>query len=390
MTVRATSLSVVARRVARCLQLNVMIAAITISVAEGHEMRPALVDLTIAGDGQLSVEIRTNAEALLAGIAGAHPAGASQAPSAEYDRLRRLEPEALSAELATFLPKLTDAVLVRVGSEAAVLSAVGVSVPAVGDLGLPRLSLFELKGALPDTDGPLTWRYGADFGDSVLRLHVDGAEELLYSGYVPAGSTSDPVAIDRSDRQSGWGVLRDYIVVGFQHILPKGLDHILFVVGLYLLAAGPRALLSQVTMFTVAHSVTLALGLLGVLKIPASIVEPLIALSIVYVAIDNLLELGLARFRLAVIFCFGLLHGLGFAGVLQEFGLPAGEIAPALIGFNLGVEAGQITVIALCFLGFGLWFGNRRWYRRNFAVPASGMLSLIGALWFVERVAAAI
>jgi len=345
MTVRATSLSVVARRVARCLQLNVMIAAITISVAEGHEMRPALVDLTIAGDGQLSVEIRTNAEALLAGIAGAHPAGASQAPSAEYDRLRRLEPEALSAELATFLPKLTDAVLVRVGSEAAVLSAVGVSVPAVGDLGLPRLSILELKGRLPDTDGPLTWRYGADFGDSV---------------------------------------------VGFQHILPKGLDHILFVVGLYLLAAGQRALLSQVTMFTVAHSVTLALGLLGVLKIPASIVEPLIALSIVYVAIDNLLELGLARFRLAVIFCFGLLHGLGFAGVLQEFGLPAGEIAPALIGFNLGVEAGQITVIALCFLGFGLWFGNRRWYRRNFAVPASGMLSLIGALWFVERVAAAI
>lgn len=390
MTRIAIGIRVALRSLLLCLQVNVMFAAATTGVAMGHEMRPALVDLTVTGDRRFTLAIRANAEAMLAGIASGHSARAGAAKAAEYDRLRQLSPGALSAELDRFWPGLIDGLQVRVGNQTAALSHAGVRVPPAGDLGQPRITQFDLIGVLPDGDGLLSWRYAAEFGDSVIRLHRAGAAEPLHTAYVPAGQTSEPVAIDSFVTQSGWKILRDYILVGFEHILPKGLDHILFVVGLYLLAAGMKPLLKQVTMFTLAHSVTLALGLLGIVNVPAGIVEPLIALSIVYVATDNLMGARLARFRLAVVFCFGLLHGLGFAGVLREFGLPAGDVVPALIGFNLGVEAGQLTVIALCFLTFGLWFGGRRWYRQVIVAPVSGMLSLIGALWFVERVAAAV
>ena len=90
--------------------------------------------------------------------------------------------------------------------------------------------------------------------------------------------------------------------------------------------------------------------------------------------------------RPLVVFGFGLLHGLGFASVLSEFGLPQGQFIPALLGFNVGVELGQLTVIAMAFLAVGLWFGRKGWYRPAIAVPASAVIALVGAYWFVERV----
>jgi hypothetical protein len=145
-------------------------------------------------------------------------------------------------------------------------------------------------------------------------------------------------------------------------------------------------LLIQVTSFTLAHTVTLALGALGIVTIPGSIVEPIIAASIVYVAIENVFSKQMNPWRPVIIFIFGLLHGLGFASVLGEFGLPAGQFVAALIGFNVGVELGQLTVIALAFLAVGYWFGSKDWYRQRIAIPASLIIAAVGAYWFVERV----
>jgi hydrogenase/urease accessory protein HupE len=136
-------------------------------------------------------------------------------------------------------------------------------------------------------------------------------------------------------------VFRDYIGIGFTHIVPKGLDHILFVVGLFLLSPRLKPLLIQITSFTVAHSVTLALAMLGVISAPASIVEPLIAASIVFIAVENLATNRLSPWRPFVVFGFGLLHGLGFAGVLTEIGLSPAHFASGLIAFNVGVELGS-------------------------------------------------
>ena len=133
-------------------------------------------------------------------------------------------------------------------------------------------------------------------------------------------------------------VVRTYLELGFTHILPKGTDHILFVLGIFLLSIHLKPILMQVTAFTVAHTITLALTIYGVVSLSPRIVEPLIALSIVYVAVENILTPKLSPWRVAVVFAFGLLHGMGFAGVLSQLGLPRSEFLPALLSFNAGVE----------------------------------------------------
>jgi len=173
--------------------------------------------------------------------------------------------------------------------------------------------------------------------------------------------------------------------LGFTHILPLGVDHILFVLGLFLLSTRAAPLLWQITAFTVAHSITLALSMYGILSLPASVVEPLIAVSIVYVAVENMLTKRLHSWRVLVVFGFGLLHGLGFADVLSAIGLPRNEFVTGLIAFNVGVELGQLTVIAIAGLLFGYWFRLRPWYRERIVLPLSAAIALTGLYWTVER-----
>ncbi len=138
-------------------------------------------------------------------------------------------------------------------------------------------------------------------------------------------------------------------------------------------------------MFTLAHSITLSLSMLDVFSLPPRIVEPLIALSISYVAIENLLHKSLHQSRLWLVFAFGLLHGMGFATMLSEFGMPRDDFAVALISFNLGIEFGQLAVIAVAYLGIAVWFKNQRLYRHAVVVPASVAICLIGLYWFWQR-----
>jgi hypothetical protein len=158
------------------------------------------------------------------------------------------------------------------------------------------------------------------------------------------------------------------------------------VLGIFLFSLHLRPLLLQVTAFTVAHSITLGLSLYGYIALPASIVEPLIAVSIVYVAVENLITTELKPWRIYVVFAFGLLHGMGFAGVLTELGLPRSDFVTALIAFNVGVELGQLAVIAIAFLAVGVWFGKKPWYRQRIVIPGSLAIAAMGAWWTVERV----
>src|SRR4029079_8833730 len=182
-------------------------------------------------------------------------------------------------------------------------------------------------------------------------------------------------------------VARQYLALGFTHILPRGLDHVLFVLGIFFFATRLKPVLAQVTAFTLAHSITLGLSIYGIFSLPSSIVEPLIALSIVYVAVENVLRPRLTPWRVAVVFCFGLLHGLGFAGALRELALPRSQFLLALVTFNVGVELGQLTVIALAFLLVASWARKESWYRARVVVPASVAIAAIGLFWTVQRVA---
>ena len=146
-----------------------------------------------------------------------------------------------------------------------------------------------------------------------------------------------------------------------------------------------RPLLWQVTMFTLAHTLTLGMSMAGLIELPARIVEPLIALSIAYVGYENIVTKELRPQRLALIFAFGLLHGMGFASVLADFGMPENAFFTALISFNIGVELGQLAVIALAFLFVGAWFGSKPFYRNAVIIPGSAAITVIGLYWTFER-----
>lgn len=183
-------------------------------------------------------------------------------------------------------------------------------------------------------------------------------------------------------------VIKDYIVQGFVHILPRGLDHILFVLALFLFAKSFSTLLWQVSAFTLAHTITLALGIYGIVQLPSSIVEPLIALSILYVAIENVYRAKsttVSHTRMPVIFAFGLLHGLGFASVLSDVGLPESQYALSLISFNIGVELGQLSVIVIAFLCLAPIM-KKQWYQSTVVKALNIGIAITAAYWVIERV----
>jgi len=347
-----------------------------------HEVQPAVADVTI-GENEVELEIRWTLEAPLAGVDLDGVENTNTAANADvYDRLRGLEPKALDGLLRDAWATLQKSITLRAGDADLSLRLLGTDIPDIGNVELPRLSIVRLAATLPDDETPLIIGWSESFGPLVVRQQ--GIEDG-YTGYLTGGALSDPIARQSGGAQSAAAAFFTYGVLGFEHILPKGLDHILFVLGLFFLSLNFRPLLWQITAFTLAHTVTLALAILGIVTVPASVVEPLIAASIVYVGVENALVRGLKPWRPAVVFGFGLLHGLGFASVLGDIGLDPARIVTGLIGFNIGVELGQLAVIALAFLTVGVWFGKKDWYRARIANPASIAIAIVGAYWFLER-----
>lgn len=367
------------------LLIGCLVGALLPGSPAAHELRPVISHLSLGPDGAVEIGLDVNLEALVAGIGPGHD-DTDEAPEAEvYDRLRRLPPGALAEAFAAAAPRLVGGVSLSADGAPVPLSLAGTAIPEIGNPDLARVSRIALAGRLPPGTAALEWRLAPVFGDDVLRLSEAGAPEPFHAVYLAAGERAGPVPIAAPSPRSQGAVFVDYLVVGFEHILPLGLDHILFVVGLFLLSPRLRPLLIQITCFTLAHTLTLALGTLGIVEVPGAVVEPLIAASIVYVAVENLFTDRLHPWRPAVVFGFGLLHGLGFASALGDFGLAGGAFVTGLVAFNIGVELGQLAVIALCFLAVGLWFAGRSWYRRGVVVPASIAIAGIAAFWLVER-----
>lgn len=188
----------------------------------------------------------------------------------------------------------------------------------------------------------------------------------------------------RSGADGWWSTFGNFMRQGFLHVLPYGLDHILFVLGLFLLSRSSRPLLLQVTTFTVAHTLTLGLATLGWVNVSPSIVEPIIAGSIAVVALENIFRPRYTTWRLLLVFVFGLVHGLGFAGALRELELPTASLLIGLLGFNVGVEGGQLAVIALA-MTVTFWISNPLAYRRAIVIPGSLVIAALGLKWMVER-----
>jgi len=326
-------------------QVLLFVAILFAGVAQAHEIRPALAEVSFpTGEARAEIVFIINAEALIAEIGLEHDDTDESANAAIYNQLRAEDSVGLRAAFDAFAPDFLAGLNIRADGEALSPEVRALLVPAIGDTDLPRDSILTVNADLPPGVENITISWDARFGSVVVRTELTEAGEG-YSAFLQNGEATDPIPVAGLITQSALSVLINYIGVGFEHIVPLGLDHILFVIGLFLFSTQMRPLVIQISAFTVAHTVTLALGLFGVIRIAPEIVEPLIALSIAYVAIENVLFRQMTAWRPALVFAFGLLHALGFAGVLAEFGLTEGQYVPGLIGFTIGVVLGQLFVV---------------------------------------------
>lgn len=365
----------------------VIIAFLGGAVAHAHEIGTTRVTVLFQEDRTYEVEIVTDAVALaekLKAVAGGSPldtcAACLQAVFASLD-----EPFRRRVKLAFDAQEVHPAISHAVTPGTDALS--------------PTLVTFRLTGQIPPDARHVTWSYGWTFASYALTIQSTGSKEVT-TEWLEGGQTSTPFAltspappVDRLD--TAWR----YLALGFIHILPFGFDHILFLLALLLPAVlwwesgrwrpalALRTVLLEttgiVTAFTLAHSLTLSLAVLGVVNLPSRLVESVIAFTVLLAALNNLFPVVTTR-RWALAFGLGLIHGFGFASVLWELGLPSDALALALACFNLGVEGGQLTIVAIVLpLAFAL---RQTWLYRRLALPVgSTAVALLALAWCLER-----
>ena len=357
------------------------------STINSHEIKPAIVDLIIA-DGQASIDFKINAEQILSGVDASQYQDTNDAPQAElYDQFREKNEEELKQDIQQNWNLFQDQITIN-GLEGSSLSLVDLMIDQDVNPEYPRDT--NLKTEAPLTQNEITIQFATELGPVVIRQFEDiSKDNMIFSTYLQPGEISAELSPLSQATMSQ--TIIEYVILGMEHIVPKGLDHILFIFGVFFFAVKLKPLLWQVTMFTLAHSLTLILASLKLVFIPASIIEPLIALSIGYVAFENIFQRQ-GKFhsrsnaiRYAVIFFFGLIHGLGFAFVLEDIGLPTGQLILSLLSFNIGVEIAQIGLVVLAYL-LMFYPSKQLWYRKAIQIPCSLVIGLIGIYWFFERV----
>jgi len=181
-------------------------------------------------------------------------------------------------------------------------------------------------------------------------------------------------------------IIKQYIQLGFTHVIPFGFDHILFILSIFFLNSNIKSVIIQCSVFTIAHSITLGLSAVDFLVVDTKIIEPLIALSIVITAIENIVSEKVNKRRLVVIFLFGTIHGLGFASALKETGIDRSHFFLSLLCFNFGVEIGQIIVVLAAYFIVSKWFRYKEWYKQRIVYPVSSIIGIIAMYWTIERI----
>lgn len=348
------------------------------TASSAHEIGTTRVMARFAPDGSYAIDLATDASVLLARLE--RVAGESQDPPSSIDGYQRRFDTACAALFSHVSILFDDRASVPLVS--CVVDASGSASPG----GLDALGVTAtFRGVVPPLARTFRWRYDLTYASYALSIGA-GAAAADETIWLDGAEESRPVllagpVVPRSHAT----VAGDYFQLGFTHILPKGLDHILFVMGLALLSRRLRPILWQVSAFTLAHTLTLGLTVYAVIDLPSSFVEPLIALSIVYVAVENLVTSELKPWRVALVFAFGLLHGMGFADALRDLALPRHQLLTALVAFNTGVEAGQLAVLLAAFLFVAALAARPDACRRWIVVPASASIALAGVFWMVQR-----
>ena len=353
-------------------------------------VKPALVEISVFAEGQYRVELRASIEAIMTGINSEYT-NTKDAPNSEaYDELRVLQSAKLREKFIPFHTQLSQKIDLNFDNHPVELTITDVQIPEPGYTKVPRTSIIIFVGSINREVKHIQWYYPALYSDNAVRVRqVDNENEKWHWSkwqWIRDDSISEPFSLEEVFTARPLNsVISEYVIAGFEHIIPKGLDHILFILGIFLLSTKLKPLAWQATMFTLAHSITLSLSMFNVISLPASIVEPLIALYIAYIGIENIFAHKLKTSRLALVFAFGLLHGLGFASVLAEFGMPGSSYASALISFNVGVELAQLAILITAYFCITYWFKNKQNFFNYVTVPGSVLIGVTGLYWTWDR-----
>ena len=358
----------------RTLILRALTLLLCAAALRAHEIGTTRVSVVLLEGRTYQVEVVTDATALAEKVlAATGSSGPAPARAGDLQALFLKSGEVTRARLRLMF------------DETEVHPDIAYSVePPIDATSVPAATI-RLTGEIPANARQFTWSYGWTFASYAMLVRTAATANPV-TQWIEGGDTSVPTVLAAppapvSRLLTAWR----YLTLGLTHIVPNGLDHMLFVLGIFLLSGRVRSVLLQVSAFTVAHSITLGLSMYGLVSVPPRIVEPMIAVSIAYVAIENIFLSELKSWRVLLVFAFGLLHGLGFAGALKELGLPRSEFFTALLSFNAGVEAGQLTVIGAAYVLVG-WYGAKRaWYRSRVVLPASGLIACTAIYWTLQR-----
>ena len=355
---------------------------------KSHEIKPSIADFSI-NESSLTFEIRLNAELILSGIDASDIQNTDNSNlSYKYDDLRKLPDNDLKDNIMSNWNNISQNIYIKLDGDVQKLNLLSIEIINQINYEVTRDTIINFHIPLDKKNTSFSFSMSKKFGSIILReQNLNKNVDQLYTNYLNSGDASDLINLNHTVALTKINSFIKYLFLGIQHIIPKGLDHILFIIGLFLFSNLIRPLLLQVSMFTIAHTITLVIASLSLINVNASIVEPLIALSIVYIGVENIFKkYSNTKIRYYVIFLFGLLHGLGFALVLKDVGLDYSNLLINLVSFNIGVEIAQIFILFLLYLTIGLFFSKKKYYKLIFQIPLSLFISLIAIYWFVERI----
>ncbi|SMN02249.1 Membrane protein [uncultured Candidatus Thioglobus sp.] len=358
-----------------------------VSVSIADVVKPALVEISIYPDKTVKLVIDLSLEALMSDISTQYK-NTTDSPNADkYDELRALSPKQLRQRFDAFETRFLNSIEFKVNHKIQSLRLENAKIDIIGYKKRPRKTVLTYTTQLDEWAKTIAWHYSKTSGDSALRYQVFKKDEYNWSQWqwLRNGSPSGVIDINHPEPISTVQRLLQFIAIGFDHVIPLGWDHILFIIGMALSSLLWRKILLLVGIFTLAHTLTLGLASAGIITISARIVEPLIAFSIAYMAIENLLSQQSIRRKSIIVFLFGLIHGLGFASMLRSFEMTADNFFTTLIGFNIGVELAQIVIVLTVVIALFLLKTAKFNVQKIAIIPASALIAIIGVWWGVER-----
>ena len=353
-----------------------------------HEIKPSIADFTY-DENFLNIKIRLNAELMLSNIDASKISNTNSSSLSDiYDKFRNLNKIELQNIFQNSWEEISSNIDIKINNETKKINLINIAVEDIKNFEISRDTHIYLQVLLNNNSEYFTFSWIKKYGPIILRENSNHKlEDELFTEYLQSGIESNQFSFNEKNFKNRLNSFIKFFVLGVQHIIPKGLDHILFIFGLFLFSSSLKKLITQITIFTIAHSITLIFVSLSLMKINPQIVEPIIALSIVYVGIENIFKNYVKEYlRYVVILFFGLLHGLGFALVLSDIGYRSTDLFINLISFNIGIEVAQISLVLVLYLLIALNFAKSKNYRIFFQIPSSILISSIGLYWFFERI----